>query len=36
VWIYTQSNNTLHILQMSSNKELRSLTLDSAHEKFDV
>ncbi len=23
-------------MQMSSNKELRSLTLGSAHEKFDV
>ncbi len=25
-----------NLMQMSSNKELRSLTLGSAHEKFDV
>ena len=26
----------INLMQMSSNKELRSLTLGSAHEKFDV
>jgi hypothetical protein len=28
--------HVLNLMQMSSNKELRSLTLGSAHEKFDV
>ena len=35
-WFRRRTFHVPNLMQMSSNKELRSLTLGSAHEKFDV